>query len=97
MLPNQDKHVSGFAETLRRAVFFFASNLDAVVNHAAQNAGFTMQAQFLGDAYPAVGPIERVRGAGFDAQLALDANAGVLVDGDSPFWVAVVVLVFGCF
>jgi hypothetical protein len=50
-------YVFGFAEAFGFAVFPFAGDFYAVVNHAAQHASFTVQAQILGYANAAVSPV----------------------------------------
>jgi hypothetical protein len=94
-LTNQDKHVFGLAEAFQCAIFPLPRYFNAVVHHAAQHASFAMQAQLLGYADAAIGPVKRVCGARFYAEFALDASAGVLVDFDGAFGVKVLVFVFG--
>ena len=90
-------YVFGFAEAFGFAVFTFPGDFYAVVNHAAQNAGFAVQAQIFRYADSAGGPVERVCWARFYAEFTLHADTCMLVYGDGSFWVAVFVFAFGGF
>lgn len=89
--------VFGVAEGFGFAVFSFAGDFDAVIYHARENAGFAVETEVVDDLDAAVGPVERVCGAGFDAEFALDAYTCVWVDGYGSFGIEVFVFVLGCF
>jgi hypothetical protein len=71
----------GFGEALFFVVFAFAGDFDAVIYHAAEDAGLAMHAEVFDYAYAVGGPVKCVGGACFDAEFALYAHAGVLVYG----------------
>ena len=88
-------YVFDFAKAFGFAVFAFSCDSDAIFYHAAEYAGFTVQAKVFGYADAAAAPVKRVCGARFYTDFTLNTNACVLVYGYGSFWIEV--FAFGSF
>jgi hypothetical protein len=97
VLAVEDGYVFDFAVLFFFAVFAFAGDFDAVIHHATHHAGLAVNAQIVNYGYSAVGPVKRVRRTRLYAHFALQAYAGVLVDGYGAFGEVIFVFVLGGF
>ncbi len=79
------QNLPSVAEPLHFPTWAFSVHLDAIVNKADPNAAHAKYAQLFGNANLSLSPIERIGGAGVNAQSAIYSPASLLVNLNVSF------------